>query len=155
MPGSRALACIAAVPAAAVALPLGFGLWALIPASGGGDEVGAYVGLGLLAAALSLPILAIGVPVLSLGAEALLARLGWRGAVAYAATGAAVGAVAGPLLVGVVEGFDSSQRLLNCLLPGMLAGVFAASAYWQVRRPDRGAGAAMDAGRDGGVNPRA
>lgn len=137
MAGSRALACIAAVPAAAAALPLGFGLWALLPISGGGHEVGAYVRLGVLAALLSAPILLVVVPLLALGADAVLRRLGWRGPLAHAALGSAAGALAGPAIVAAVEGVDGSQRLLAGLPPGILAGVFAALAFWVVRRPGR------------------
>jgi hypothetical protein len=137
MAGSRALACFAAVPAALAGLPPGYGVWALLPISGGSGEVGAYVGLGVLAALLGAPILCVLVPLLALGSDALLRRLGWRGVLAHLAFGGAAGAVAGPAIIAAVEGVDGSQRLLSGLPPGILAGLLAALAFWAVRRPDR------------------
>ncbi len=86
--------------------------------------------------------LLIGVPLF-----ALLQRQGWTGLIAYALTGAALGAflyVAMPMLLEtlmmIVEGVDAAGHItfsLSVLPVAIGCAVVAAIAFWLIARPDR------------------
>ncbi len=127
----RAVVLVAACLAATLAAGL-FGAMAFVgmaiawPDYGGAaNPISAFIVFGIILTLYG----AVATAVLGLPAHALLVHMRRTGIVAYAAAGLIAGAL--------VSALFSSPRDLWVFIPGLVAGVLGATAFWLVARPDR------------------